>query len=312
MILNKVVKDKLKFRFYILFIFYTLLFLFYPGDSYYFDIFAHHKELFMAKEAIPSLKINPIPVLRSQYYPQISAEGVYVVELASFTPIFEKNTHNKFFPASTTKIITALVANDLFQPDDVITVTKLRSNGHTMGLVAGERITAENLLYGMLVYSGNDAAYALADAKDYVAFIALMNKKARDLKMVNTNFQNPAGLDEFNNYTSPFDLALAARALLKDHYLAKFVSTKDITVSDVDFKYFHKLTNINKLLGEIAGLGGLKTGYTEAAGENLVSFYKDPQGHEYIIVIVKSEDRFEDTKVIIDWIQTNIDYINPQ
>ena len=79
----------------------------------------------------------------------------------------------------------------------------------------------------------------------------------------------------------------------------------------IDFKYFHQLTNVNKLLGEIQGLGGLKTGYTENAGENLVSFYKK-NGHQFVIVILKSLDRFNDTKNIITWIEANVGYINPK
>jgi len=180
-----------------------------------------------------------------------------------------------------------------------------------MELNIGEKITVENLLYGLLVHSGNDAAYVLADNHGFEKFIDLMNKKAKELKMMDSYFKNPAGLDENNQYTTPFDLALAARVLLENPYLAKIVSTKEITISDVDFKYFHKLTNVNKLLGEIAGLGGLKTGYTEEAGENLVSFYKK-NGHQFIIVILKSQDRFYDTTNVINWIEENIDYINPQ
>lgn len=303
-------KHSFKMRFYVLFVFYTLIFLFYPGNSYHFDIFAFNRDLFNTNpEQQQAVKIKPIPYLKSTYYPFIQSEGIYVVDLDSFTPIFERNAHSKFFPASTTKVVTALTAYDLYKPDDVVTVKNVKSEGHTMGLVEGERITVENLLYGMLVYSGNDAAYALAQVKDYNQFIQLMNDKAKKLHMVNTHFSNPAGLDQDNHYSSPFDLALAAREFLRNKYLSKFVSIKEITVSDEDFKYFHKLTNINKLLGEVQGLGGLKTGFTENARENLISFFKHGD-RNYIIVVLRSEDRFEDTKTVINWIKTNIDHIN--
>ena len=95
---------------------------------------------------------------------------------------------------------------------------------------------------------------------------------------------------------------------MKNQYLAKIVSTKEITISDVDFQVFHRLSNVNKLLGEIQGIGGLKTGYTENAGENLVSFYKH-NGHQFIIVIIKSLNRFIDTKNVVLWIDQNIDYL---
>ncbi len=302
----------MKFKFYFLFLFFTFLFLFYPGDSRLFHIFAYHRSLFTQKENNVRLMINPVPILRLPYYPSISAEGIYVVDLPSFTPILERNIHNAFFPASTAKIITALVAVDLYKPDEVVTVKRTAGSieGQVMGLVAGEKITVENLLYGTLVHSGNDAAYALADHYGFDAFVVLMNKKVQSLHMSDTHFTNPAGLDDFNEHTSPFDLALAGRALLQNPLLKKIVATKEITIADVDYQYFHQLTNVNKLLGEIQGVGGLKTGYTENAGENLVSFYKK-NGHQYIVVILKSLDRFADTRTVISWIDANIDYLRP-
>jgi len=297
----------MKVKFYLLFAFFSLLFLFYPGDSYYFKIFAYNRPLFDQKNIKTDYKINPVPYLRYIYYPEITAEGIYVVDLNSFTPILERNIHDSFFPASTVKIITALVAVDIYKPDDIITIQNPLEDGQVMGLIPGEKITVENLLYGTLVHSGNDAAYALAQNYGMDKFIDLMNQKTKELKMSNSSFKNPAGLDQNEQYTSPFDLALAARELLKNKYLARIVSIKQITVSDIDFKYFHPLNNVNKLLGEIQGIGGLKTGYTENALENLVSFYKK-NGHQFIIVILKSEDRFEDTKNIVKWIDENVDY----
>jgi D-alanyl-D-alanine carboxypeptidase len=127
--------------------------------------------------------------------------------------------------------------------------------------------------------------------------------------MKNTHFKNPAGLDDFGQYTSPFDLSLASRRLLENPILTHIVSIKNITVSDTDFKYFHPLSNVNKLLGEITGVGGLKTGYTLDAGENLITFYKY-NSHQYLIIVLNSEDRFEDTKSIVNWIDNNINYIS--
>ena len=299
----------MKPKFYLFFIFFTLSFLFYPGDSYYFHIFAYNRDL-MNKKIVPiKLNINPIPYLKLPYYPEVTAEGIYLVDLLSFTPVFSRNENLKLFPASTTKILTALVAYDVYKPDQVITVKKTITDGQLMRLVVGEKITVENILYGMLVYSGNDAAYVLADNYGYDKFVNLINKKAQTLGMKNSHFSNPNGLDSGSQFSTAFDLSLAARELLKNPYLSKIVSTKEITISDVDFKYFHQLTNVNKLLGEIQGLGGLKTGYTENAGENLVSFYKK-NGHQFIIVILKSLDRFNDTRNIVSWIDANVGYVN--
>lgn len=264
--------------------------------------------MFVNQNGPKPITINPIPYLKSQYYPEVTAEGIYVVDLPSFTPLMMRNEHQKDLPASTTKIMTALVAYDVYKPDQIVTVKRVMNDGQTMGLVLNERITVENLLYGLLVHSGNDASYALADYYGYDRFMALVNKKAADLHMNDSHFTNPAGLDDFNQVTTPFDLALAGRELLKNKFLSKIVSTKEITISDADFQIFHKLSNVNQLLGKIQGIGGLKTGYTENAGENLVSLYKK-NGHQFIIVVLKSLDRFSDTKNIVNWLNQNIDYI---
>lgn len=299
----------MKPKYIFLFVFFTFLFLFYPGDSYYFHLFAYNRELISKTETTLEVNVQPIPYLKLAYYPEVTAEGIYLVDLPSFTPVFSRNENLKLFPASTTKILTALVAYDIYKPDQIITVKKTIDEGQVMELVIGEKITVENILYGLLVHSGNDAAYVLADNYGYDKFVDLMNKKAKSLDMKNSYFSNPNGLDSGTQHSTAFDLSLAARELLKNPYLSKIVSTKEITISDVDFKYFHQLTNVNKLLGEIQGLGGLKTGYTENAGENLVSFYKK-NGHQFVIVILKSLDRFNDTRNIINWIEANVDYVS--
>ncbi len=300
---------KINFKFLLITVFYSLFFLFYPGNSYYINLFAYQRDLFEKKEEAINLKIKPIPYLKNPYfYPDVSAQGVYIIDLDSFTPVFEKNHQQKFLPASTVKIITALVAYDIYKPEQIIQVKKTIYNGQLMNLQIDEKITVENLLYGLLIHSANDAAFVLADNFGYQKFINLMNEKAQQLKMANSHFSDPAGLNSFNQYTTPFDLALASRELLKNPYLGKIVSIKEIIISDIDFKFFHKLTNVNKLLGEVNGLGGLKTGYTEEAGENLVSFYKK-NNHQFIIIVLKSKDRFEDTRIIIDWLNNNLDYL---
>lgn len=297
----------MKKKFLILFTFYTFLFLFYPGENYYYQIFAHHRDLFFKDEVKKTINKVSLVYVDLPNQPTISAEGAYIVDLKTFTPLLEKNSKAKFIPASTTKIITAMVAYDVFRPNQVIKVKRVINEGRVMDLRLNERITVENLLYGLLIHSANDAAYALADAYGYEKFIFLMNKKAKELKMENSHFVDPAGLSEYNQYTTAYDLTLASRAFLKNQYLSKIVAVKEIIISDIDFKYYHKLTNVNRLLGELPGLGGLKTGYTENAGENLVSFYKN-HNRDYIIVVLKSEDRFADTISLINWLNEGIKY----
>jgi len=295
------------------FLTFTFLLLFYPGDYWVTKVFSD-KKLWEEKKTTP-FALHPIPEIKKYApYPLVSSEGVYITDYASFTPIFERNSKMKFYPASTAKIVTALVVADVFKPTDVIVVTKQitkedEPDWQLMGLVNGEKITIENLLYGILVHSANDAVFTLANAYGYDKFIEKMNEKAAELGMTASHFKNPIGIDDSEQLTSPYDLALAARALLKNSYLAKFVSTKEIIISDTDYRYFHKLSNVNKLLGEVTGIGGLKTGYTELAGQNLVSFYKK-NGNQYIIVVLKSLDRFEDTTILTQWIDQYVDHIS--
>src|SRR3990167_5952660 len=114
----------MKPKFYLLFIFFTLLFLFYPGDSYYFHIFAYNRDVFHSPTISKKISIQPIPPLKYPSSPDITAQGAYIVDIPTFSPIFERNSHDRFLPASANKIVTALVVNDIFNSDDVLTVKK--------------------------------------------------------------------------------------------------------------------------------------------------------------------------------------------
>lgn len=285
--------------------------IFYPGDHYLYKLELLHPKAFAQPLPLPSFKY-PIPAVKEgATQPRISAEGVYIVERNTFTPVFTKNPDTQFYPASTTKIVTALTTLDLMKSQDIVTVNIATDEGQLMDLVKGEKLTVENLMYGILVQSANDAAYAIANSRnDYPGFIDHMNIVARRIGMVNSTFKNPAGLDEDGQVTTPHDLALAARTLLDNQSLRKMVSVREITVMDEDYRITHQLKNVNTLLGMVEGLGGIKTGYTEAAGENLVSYFKTPySGHEYVIVVMKSKDRFEDTRKLTEWITFNIEYL---
>lgn len=290
---------------------FSLLLLFYPGNNYYSHFFSYNRELFAVQKNISEKEIRPIVYVKNkEVVPDISAQGAYVIDANSATPVYGKNKDGHFFPASTAKVITALVALDVYKPTDVLTVKRVISEGQVVGLVQGEQIRVQELLYGLLVHSGNDVAYVLADnyGPGYEAFVARMNEKAASLSMNNSNFTNPAGLDDPRQYSSPFDLSLAGRKLLQNELLSTIVSTPSITISDVNFEHFHTLSNVNKLLGKIPGIGGLKTGYTDQAGENLISFYKR-NGHQFLIVIMKSEDRFYDTETLVNWINSNVGFV---
>jgi len=287
-----------------------LFFLWYPGQNYY--SIAHFGEGIRSWNQI-SLQPTPAPypINRTGVYPgsEISATSAVVQDALSGVYLFKRVSTMQLPPASTTKILSALVVLDSMELDDVVTVGEIKNNGQTIGLVPGERITVENLLYGMLIQSGNDAGYALANASPggLDAFIVAMNKKAQELHLSMSHFTNPVGYDDPSHYVTAEDLARLADVALENKILAKMVAIPQITISDVTHTYFHKLSNVNQLLGRIPGVAGIKTGWTEEAGENLVTLI-DRGGRRIIIVVLHSKDRFGDTIRLIDWTFGNYEW----
>ncbi len=282
--------------------------LFIPGQNIYtLSSYRQSSKINKLPFVIPSPA--PYPMNSTGNYPgsDISATGIVILDVHSGVVLYRRNDDILLSPASTTKIMTALVALDAYKLDDVITVKNLVNNGQSMKLVPGERITVENLLYGALIQSGNDAAYALAEnyPGGLEKFIEAMNEKARNLNLEKTNFTNPVGYDDPNHKTSPMDLARLSQVALTNVVIAKMVAIPQITISDVTHTYFHVLTNVNQLLGKIPGVGGIKTGWTEEAGENLVTLI-ERNNHKVIVVVLHSKDRFGETSKLIDWVFSTI------
>jgi D-alanyl-D-alanine carboxypeptidase len=244
--------------------------------------------------------------------PDLTARSVLIIDYDSGSIIYQKNADSTHLPASTTKIMTALVTLDSYDLDQVLTVPELTYEGQDIQLRKGEQITVENLLNALLVASANDAAETLAAnyPKGRAAFIAAMNQKAKDLFLDNTHFVNPTGFDESGQYTTPFDLVKLAKTLLSDPLLAQIVATKKTEVYNVDHSIVHPVSNINQLLGQVAGLKGVKTGWTTNAGECLTTFV-DRDGARIMTVVLGSEDRFGETTQLIDWVYDNFDWKVP-
>lgn len=259
-----------------------------------------------------SLPAPPLyPRLKTQVKaPQLTAAAVLVKDLSSGVTLYAFEENQRFFPASTTKIMTALVALENYTLDDVVTVNNTSFDGRVMNLIEGEKLTVESLLYGALVHSANDAAFALADHYQYglEQFVEKMNEKARKLHLSDTHFTNPVGYDDLFHYSTASDLSKQAIVALSNKTFAKIVGTRAITVSDIYFSYFHDLKNVNELLGKIPGLSGVKTGFTESGGEILISEVKK-NGHDILIVLLKSADRFGETTRLIDWIFGNFEWV---
>lgn len=247
--------------------------------------------------------------------PPTPARAVVIQDVTSSTLVYAKNPDTLLLPASTTKIMTALVALDTWADLHTIIAVKNedRAVGQTIELKQGEQMSLQNMLYGLLVHSGNDAALALADnfPGGYPAFVAAMNTKAQALHLDHTVFKNPSGVEQYGHVTTARDLAVLAGVAMSNPLLATIVGTRSTTITDVTGEISHHLVTTNELLGVLPGVKGLKTGWTEHALECLVS-YVERDGHPIIVVVLGSLDRFGDTTVLVDWAYTHHTWIIPE
>lgn len=284
-----------------------LLLVLIPGQNDYQRLWPHPQALPVKRNPLELPPPTQYPVFAGVEAPYLTAQAVIVVDSDSAVVLYEKNAQVPLFPASTTKIMTALVALEAYPLDEVITVKQAsESIGHEMRLVPGERISVKNLLYGALVESGNDAALALAQhyPGGYQDFIDRMNQKAKEFNLENTQFRNVSGVEQAGHVTTVRDLAILAKEALKNETFAEIVGTEVVTLQSEDGEITHTLRNINELLGTVPGVKGVKTGWTENAGECLVTV-TERDGHTIITVVLGSEDRFGESKKLIDWAFAN-------
>lgn len=247
------------------------------------------------------------PISKGILPPDTSARSIIVKDVDTDTILFQKNTSQKLPIASTTKIMTALVSSEYFQPNSILEVSEAaKAIGAKVGLRQGEKLSFRSLLYAMLLNSGNDAAYTIAEnyPGGVSGFIQEMNQKASMLKLKNTSFDNPAGFDSPNHFSSASDLSVITQEAIKNSQLARIFATKDTQIISLDKKYQHNLHNLNKLLSQVKGVLGVKTGYTEAAKENLVTLV-DRDGHKILTVLLGSDDRFGESTKLIEWVYQN-------
>ena len=267
------------------------------------------KEKPSVKSATTANLLLPQPKAGSVAAPSVSAQAVYIFDPDSGTTIYEKNGTVSAYPASTTKLMTALVALKTYELDQVLTVkTASDATGQTIDLARGDQLTVENLLYGLLVGSGNDAGVALAEnyPGGYSQFIAKMNDEAKKLGLTGTHFANVAGFENPDHYTTARALTLIAREAIASAVIRKIVSTKEIVFYDITGKKRFALESTNKLLG-LPGVRGLKTGWTPASGECLVTLVTR-DGKSIILTILNSVDRFGESEKLIGWVYDNFDW----
>lgn len=246
----------------------------------------------------------------------VYAEDIYVNAISAIAldcdskiVLYEKNAYTPIEIASTTKIITALVAIKCGDLNKKIIVSEKAASirGSEIGLKSGEEITLKELLYGLMLRSGNDAAIAISEgvSGSVDEFLKLMNEYALEIGLLNSNFESPHGLDSTNHYSTAYDLALVTAKAKEIKLFNDIVCSKDIDASEYGFnRSYH---NINKILYLLPNATGVKTGFTGKAGKCLVTSVKI-QDREVIIITLNCTPRWKETQKISKYIEENYEY----
>ncbi|HYY46158.1 MAG TPA: D-alanyl-D-alanine carboxypeptidase family protein [Candidatus Angelobacter sp.] len=258
---------------------------------------------------LPDVKL---PVLSSSWLrthpiaeiPAIKGRAAIVVDLTAGQILYQQDATSRYPDASLTKMMTAMVAADLAPMDTVITVpdgaTQVEPNH--MGVSAGEQLTLRELIEGMILDSGNDAAEAIAmGLVDRAQFIDFMNQKAARLHLRQTHFTNPSGLDDTDHASSAYDLAVISATLLQDYPdLRTIVGTKQFSIYATPLHKAFNPTNIDRLLWTYPGAIGIKPGYTGAAGYCLAAA-ATRNGRTIVVVVLGSTQHFTDATTLLDF-----------
>jgi D-alanyl-D-alanine carboxypeptidase len=244
----------------------------------------------------------PVPRRVAQAWPQgISAQYAILLDEASGELLWGRNAYGRVAPASLTKIVTSLVALDRSRHTDRVTVRvdsrdSVFWDSTLMGLTAGQNLSMETLLFGLMLPSGNDAAVAIAQhvAGSEPAFAELMNAKATQLGLTDSRFVNAHGLDADGHYSSPYDLVSFSRVGMRDPLFVRLAGTKQHTAEGFT------LYNMNRLLGAYPKADGIKVGYTDAAGRAIVASATD-SGRRVYVALLRSYNPSAEAQALLEW-----------
>ena len=260
----------------------------------------------LERPEVEGLVISP-----SDKLPNLTARSAVVMDAATGTVIYSRDMDARRYPASTTKIMTLIVALEHGNLDDVVTVSKNAAGmeGSTLWLEPGDKVPLGELLYGMMMASGNDATIAVAEhiAGSVPAFVRMMNEKAEEIGARDTHFVNPNGLPDEKHYSTAHDLALIAAYGYRLPEFEEIVSTKETTFPWVKDDT-RRLRNENQMLWLYEGGNGVKTGYTDAAGRCLVSGAKE-KGLQLVAVVLDSVYMWNDSIALLDY---GFDQVQPE
>jgi len=234
----------------------------------------------------------------------VSARSAILIEASTGRVLFEQNAYEKRPMASTTKVMTAILALESCDLDETIVVSDNASGvgGSSIWLEVGERMALSDMLFGLMLSSGNDAAIAIAEhvAGSVDAFVQMMNDKAAEIGAYDTRFANPNGLPAENHYTTAFDLALICAYAMCNDYFCEVVKTQYKTIPWEGHEWDRVVKNKNKLLWNYDGGNGIKTGYTDAAGRCLCAGAKR-DGMQLIAVVLSAPDMWADCTRLLDY-----------
>ncbi|MFL0196521.1 D-alanyl-D-alanine carboxypeptidase family protein [Clostridium sp. WILCCON 0269] len=242
--------------------------------------------------------------------PNVDARCAVAIDSNSKVVVYEKNAYELVPMASTTKIMTTLVALRYGKLDKQIEISPKAASvrGSTVGYKKGESITLKELLFGLMLRSGNDAAIAIAEgiSGSVEEFAKLMNEYAGEIGVINTQFETPHGLDKEGHYSTAYDLALVTSIAKKEPLFNEIVGSKD--VDGEKNKFTRNYHNINKILWQIPEANGVKTGYTGKAGKCLVTSVT-VQANDVVIVVLNSPKRWEETNKIYKYVNKNYKFV---
>jgi D-alanyl-D-alanine carboxypeptidase (penicillin-binding protein 5/6) len=239
--------------------------------------------------------------------PQITGLAAAILEEPCGKTVYAFNEHATYPPASLTKMMTALVAAQKGDMSQLVTSPidggqlSAATDGTVVGLKVGQQLTLRDLLYGLMLRSGNDAALAIAVAigGGESGFAQMMNDEAKTLGLTDTNFTNPHGLDDPHLYTSAYDIARIGIELLRNPDLAQIVKTQEYTPLSAGWTD-GSLKNINLFLTQYPGAIGVKTGYTDTAGQTIVGA-AERDGRTLLVSVMHSGDEYVDAGALLDW-----------
>lgn len=273
---------------------------------------------YFGKTTIPAQTVDPlsaythppVPQVTKDAPPSILAQSYILIDNTTNTILLSKNINHRIYPASITKLATALTALNIYPLDEVVSIGSTYAEGKIMELLPGEKISVRSLVTALLVYSANDSAYNLAlNHQDGIpGFVKEMNLIAKKYNLKDTSFVNYDGIHSPYHYSTVYDLSQLGRIAIKNPVIRETVKNKKLTVTDITGKISHSLDSTNELLEVIPEIQGLKTGWTPEAGGCFVSLI-NINGHEMIGVVAQSDERFDDTQKLISWAKENISWL---